>query len=387
MTAINSLFDSGPSVPPAADPGAPPAANGALRVAQVRQLVRQLLDNTDSFSQLPEAERRSAATSLVKILNFLSDPYAGIDRAAPVVVAQAQAQTQEKTFSPNDRLKERLSNKGETAGQDFKAGATSGMGKTFKDLVGAVDFPKFVSGLIEGVFSSIIKSSIKQMQAFTQMLESVAKSVDQYAKETISDAAAREYLQSTYPNALQMTVDDDGGRRISMRDGLDDGQTPNFQADLGMKEAVTPDDKESEAKIVLAAQLKMAKQRQQLLSTMVLMGINRIVVTEGEIKASVLFDVRSKDTSKRDRFANVSDNRTSNKLSESGGGWFDDSYEQDTEMRVSSAYSEEKEQSVSEIEAKAKLTGSVTVKFKSETFPLERFASSDVLGFGEKGGG
>jgi hypothetical protein len=183
-----------------------------------------------------------------------------------------------------------------------------------------------------------------------------------------------------------MSVDDEGTRRLKVRDDLEEGDTPNFQADLGMREAMTPDDPESEAKIVLAAQLKMARQRQQQLSTMVLMGINRIVVTEGEIKASVMFDVRSKDRVQRDRFASTSDTHTKNRLHEAGGGWFDDSYDQETEMRVSSAYSEEKEQSVSEIEAKAKLSGSVTVKFKSETFPLERFASSELLGFvNEKG--
>jgi len=353
------------------------------RVDQVRVLVRNLLENTDSFGALPEVERRTIAASLVKILDFLADPYAGVDRAAPVARAQANEQ---EGFAANQKLQDRLAEKGHTASEDFTGAAAQQAGKTFKDLVGAVDFPKFVSGLIEGVFTSIVKSSIKQMQAFSQMLESISKSVDQFAKETISDAAAREYLQNAYPRALEMTVDEEGTRRIKLRDDLEEGETPSFQADLGMKEAVTPDDPENEAKIVLAAQLKMARQRQQQLSTMVLMGINRIVVTEGEIKAAVMFDVKSKDTVKRDRYASTSDTHSQNKYHEAGGGWFDDSYDQDTETRVSSAYSEEKEHSAAELEAKAKLTGSVTVKFKSETFPLERFASSEALGFvNEKG--
>ena len=72
----------------------------------------------------------------------------------------------------------------------------------------------------------------------------------------------------------------------------------------------------------------------------------------------------------------VSDQKTSSQSS--GGGWFSD--DESVSTTVSSAYSAEQEKSTAELEAKAKLSGSVTVKFKSETFPLERLASSDELG-------
>ena len=54
---------------------------------------------------------------------------------------------------------------------------------------------------------------------------------------------------------------------------------------------------------------------------------------------------------------------------------------------MSTAFADQKDTSSSSLEAQAKLTGSVTVKFRSETFPLERFASSEQLGFvNDKGG-
>ncbi|MBX3160379.1 MAG: hypothetical protein KF773_30725 [Deltaproteobacteria bacterium] len=347
-------------------------------IHQVRHLVRGLLESTDSFGQLPAHERKSVAASLVKILDYLADPYAGIEVPRRLAVAQAE---RKDTFAPNDTLRDRLAQRGPTANQDFTPGATKHAGQTFSNLVKSVDFPKFVSGLIEGVFSSIVKSSIKQMQAFQGMLEGIAKSADQFAKETISDASAREYLKNAYPRALDVTVGEGGESKLSLRDGVEDGDLPNLKADLGLHDDASFDDPESEAKIVFAAQQKLAKQRQQFLATMVLMGINRIVVTDGEIKASVLFDVRSKDTVTRDRFASTSDGRVRTESASQGGGWFDDEESAQTETRVSSAYSDEKEHSQSELEAKAKLSGSVTVKFKSETFPLERFASSDMLGF------
>jgi hypothetical protein len=233
---------------------------------------------------------------------------------------------------------------------------------------------------------SIVKSSIKQMEAFAKMLESVAKSADQFAKETISDQTVREYLKNSYPHALEMSVGDDGAQ-LQLREGLDEKDIPDLQKDLGLREAASFDDKESEAKIILGAQLKMARQRQQHLATMMLMGINRIIVTEGEIKASVQFDTKSRDKVGRQGQASTSDSHTKLSTYAEGGGWFDDHSSSDIETKVSTAFAEQKEQSSSELEAKAKLTGSVTVKFRSETFPLERFASSEQLGFvNEKGG-
>jgi hypothetical protein len=114
------------------------------------------------------------------------------------------------------------------------------------------------------------------------------------------------------------------------------------------------------------------------------MGINRIVVTEGEIKASVLFDVTAKDTAEHtgQRDSDFSDNDQRKRKShyEEGGGWGSDSgYTADTDnvrTTISTQHTHVENKTSDEINAHAKLTGSVTVKFKSETFPLERLASS-----------
>src|SRR5262249_1426439 len=109
---------------------------------------------------------------------------------------------------------------------------------------------------------------------------------------------------------------------------------------------------------------------------MVAMGMNRIIVTEGEIKASVLFDMKSKDTAKRRLHAHTADARSDTETQ--GGGWFSDP--DSVQTTVSSAYSQEHQGSSATLDMKAKLSGNVVVKFKSETFPLERLASSGELG-------
>jgi len=48
------------------------------------------------------------------------------------------------------------------------------------DLLGQVDFPQFVAGLIEGTFHAIVDSSVRQMEAYAELVESVARSLDQF---------------------------------------------------------------------------------------------------------------------------------------------------------------------------------------------------------------
>lgn len=45
-------------------------------------------------------------------------------------------------------------------------------------LVEEVDFPAFVAGLIRGTFNAIVDSSIQQMQAYAELVKSVAEGVD-----------------------------------------------------------------------------------------------------------------------------------------------------------------------------------------------------------------
>jgi hypothetical protein len=164
---------------------------------------------------------------------------------------------------------------------------------------------------------------------------------------------------------------------------------PNFGKLFGL-EGADVDDEESELQIVQAHQLTMARQRQQMLATMVLMGINRIVVTDGEIKASVEFSVTSHEAASRELTGTTEDKQThKDSASESAYEYeYDRSFwgtsgdgsgshrdRSAVNMRVATATSGLTEKSDAYMDSKAKLTGFVHVKFKSETFPLEKLAS------------
>ena len=158
----------------------------------VRRQVKTLLTSSDAFQSLPADKRRQISNDMAKIANYL--------------VADASGDT----------------------------------GR----LVADVNFPDFVSNLLNGVFDSIIDSSIRQMEAYAKLVAGVTKSLDQFTNENISDNEARDHLLDRLPQFFPKSSTRTKRRRV-----------------------------------------RLASSRQQLLATMVLMGINRIVVTDGRISA------------------------------------------------------------------------------------------------------
>lgn len=90
------------------------------------------------------------------------------------------------------------------------------------NLIASVDFPAFVADLIAGIFQPIVDSTVRQMEAYAELVSQAASSIAQFSCEASDKPAAR--------------------------------------------------------------------QRQQLIATMALMGINRIVVTGGRIRTRSVFD-------------------------------------------------------------------------------------------------
>jgi hypothetical protein len=132
--------------------------------------------------------------------------------------------------------------------------------------------------------------------------------------------------------------------------------------------------------------MEMAQSRQQLLSSMVMLGINRIVVTDGSIRAKVIFDMRAHDTVGRHYTASMHD-RESQSYKESVKAEFSSwlspysasaAFEgrQDHVATVGTAVDETSE---SKAEVKARLSGEVRVNFKSDYLPLDKMATPEMI--------
>jgi hypothetical protein len=373
------------------------AADGTLPL--VRESVRKVLTRSSAFAALPPDERRQLAHDMVKVARYIVD--AGGETAG--VPMQARVATGLAATPPTPPLQNRKqeaitaakAKKKQPGGFDATA-ATSGS-TAFTDTIAGVDFPKFVGGLVEGVFNAIVSSSIRQMEAYSTMVANIAKSADQYMKDNVSTNQARDYLAEKYPEQLQVDATAKGGPQLIPRKGaagagsghgghgtsqsLGAGppgmEMPDFMKDLGLPKPIQKlDAKTAEETLVPAARMRMAMDRQQLLATMVLMGINRLIVTDGRISASCLFQLDTTDSLYDDTTSATDFDEHASASERSWSFWF-------APRSRSSASSNFKVSTTnnagSEAEAKmhAELTGNVDINFRSETFPLEKMA--DIL--------
>ncbi len=343
-----------------------PALNPTT-LKHVRAAMHDVLMNTPSWQALPPKVRREVAHDMVTIGTYLVDGEGG----RPDVTATALDDGEIPT-PPNVEF-----DPGQTAGERFRgSAATAGTG-AFTDEVSKVNFPKFVADLIHGTFDAIVTSSIKQMDAYTELLKNVTKSVDEYMRDNVTPNNARDFLAQQYPDLLD--VDTTGQQpKLVPKEPPEGTVMPDFMKELGLPAPVDSLDEDTvEQQLVPAARKRMAMDRQHLLMTMVLMGINRLIVTDGNINAKVLFQLDTKDrvragASQAQNFS-YADTQTKSKF----GWWFSPSTEE-TETTNFTVATTKSESSTAEVDLHTKLSGEVNVRFRSESFPLDRMA--DIIG-------
>ena len=103
-----------------------------------------------------------------------------------------------------------------------------------------------------------------------------AASVAEFMADSISDSAARDSLVEEFPALFCPAKANKAG--LAWRPDAAPGARLRLQAALGLRK-LEPDLR----RVVAATRRRLARNRQQTLATIVLMGINRIVVTDGRI--------------------------------------------------------------------------------------------------------
>ncbi len=74
-------------------------------------------------------------------------------------------------------------------------------------IVRSVEFPAFVTGLIAGVFQAILDSSIRQIEAYADLLATVTRSIDRFVDDTQATGDARDYLVERFPTLFERCAD------------------------------------------------------------------------------------------------------------------------------------------------------------------------------------
>lgn len=360
-------------------------------VERVRPMVRDMLTRIPSYSEMERAEQLALANNMVKLLAYVDDPNGVVSDAMADPVTRAQATRKAPLASAqtdaNEQTRKNLSKSPGFAGKDFVGGAAREGTDQFVRLVNEVDFPAFVGGLIQNVFVTIVHTSIEQMRAYAELVANVAKSAEEYMNENIGVGQGRDYLVDRFPDLLDVDVDENGNSRLRQKDTDNEGGLLEVQQTIGMTgdpiEDLSEDDQE--LRLVNAARLMMAKSRQQLLASMVMLGINRIVVTDGSITAKVKFDMRSTDQAQREYKASAYDRqsqRNKNTSFAGGGflGFFGGTVNTNERSHVATVKTSVDESSESKLDLSAKLQGEVRVNFKSDYLPLEKMATPEMIG-------
>jgi hypothetical protein len=245
--------------------------------------------------------------------------------------------------------------------------ATESIGRRAGALSDELDFPDFVASLVHGTFDAIVDSAIRQMESFADMVAAVAKPIDQFTQENVTLNQARDWLVEQYPRDL-MLARESGSTRVVPRgkpdgEGEDDAAaSPAWLSEFGSSgEELTPE--LVEEKLVPAARERVARNRLQTLATMVLLGMNRVIVKDGTIGARLRFRAAAADHAKVD-YAVSDDAGAGAEWGRRGSRTF---------ALPSTKVSTVGVNVQADSELKAELFGDVKINFASETVPLDRF--------------
>jgi len=314
-----------------------------------RSYARDELANLPTFRQLGIDDQRALYRDVYqRHVNRLTQP--------PTSQAHAFAAPKKASDLIDDsrHLNKRIDQAGELAG----------------DFVDEVDFPGFVKDLLKGVFDANLKVTLDQMEAYQKLLKAATQSLTAFMSK-IKPEAAFGYLAENNSDEFGLSfsddesdVDDDGNRKILLTD----------------KDGNVLDTEDTRIKTrIMDATLQMAREQRAMLRETILMGITRLVVEKGNVKASVLFDIKAQEIVQKNDKAALSDQVSKSRSIAASGGFLGSIFgaptggmttsERKTKLSVSSA------KSVASTELAAKLTGSVDITFKSDYFKLDNFAT------------
>jgi hypothetical protein len=337
----------------------------AAQKETVRRHVEQMFARNPSFRSFPAWQRASILRDTTAVVEAMVPTHlrsGGGPTARPLEDVPSDAPPPER-WRPDERFQ----------AEGIAAGVTQ-VGR----MINEVNFPAFVASLLKGTFQAIVDASIQQMKAYGELVQSVAMSLNDFRDQNVSPEQGGQHLVSKYPKTFQMGFSEGGERLAQLRPDADLDNLPDFMKDFGLGGDPIDDleDPEVMERLVAAARDEVARGRQQLLATTVLMGINRIIVTDGKINAKLKFDFRAADTMTRQGTLDDYDMQKivyEQEQDYGGGAYARGRLEYPVPIKVSTTTGA----STAEIEASAKLSGEVSINFRSETFPLEKMVNTD----------
>lgn len=250
--------------------------------------------------------------------------------------------------------------------QQAPPAGTEVLGSRARQTLEAVDFTGFVAGLVQGTFQAIVDATARQIHEYARLVASLSQSVDAFSRDNVTPNQVRDWLAQRHSADLQLILPRPGQKgepRLEPRRS----EPPPWLADYDL-EGRGFDKELVEGPLIEAARRRLGEERMQTLATMVLMGINRIVVDEGTIRARLQFHASAREKMSAEisgqqmaRQAGIADRQV------------------ESQAAVAAMVSTVNVNAQADISLKADLVGEVSIKFRSETFNLDRFADSAAI--------
>ena len=327
----------------------------------IRGAVREVLERTPNYGTLSADDRQSLARAMVHVSTL----------AADLIAEESHADNEIAHRQPLARAQDQ---------PDF-ATAADRVAQTTKNILNAVSFPRFVTDLINGVFKAMLDSNAQQMQQYVQLLGAVSASAEGFESTQFGLSQVRQWVADHFPESIEYDKPDpaDGppdpeevaNIKLRLKGGASMPKVEGIRATLGIGPEESVDASNPEQLVPLARRY-LARQRQQMLATMIMMGMQRIVIDSGRINAAMRFHIDTRSAASEDKGSQFNlQNRVKASGSFGVGPWG-----ASAEVENNIGYvSTEKTQTTEQMNTDLDLTSSVELVFRSDYLPLNQMAA------------
>ncbi len=371
MTVGRAMPTAAPPASTAPTPPPPP---------WIRVAVRDVLERTPNYGALSPPQRQALAQAMVKVSTLAAELIAEEGQAEGEIERRAEP----RAPAPLARAQDAQPDFGESA--DRIAGIT-------KNVLNAVSFPRFVTDLINGVFKAMIDANAQQMQQYVQLLNAVSASAEGFERSQFGLVQVRQWVADHFPEAIEYDTPDadempkPGDKldpdelaelqeelaniKLRLRPGASMPGQAEVRATLGVPEEESIDASNPE-QLVPFARRYLARQRQQQLATMVMLGMQRIVIDSGKINASMRFHIDTRSAASQDKGSEFG---VKNRI-KAGGSFGVGPWGASAEVENTISYvSTERTQRSEEINTDLELNSSVELNFHTDYLPLNQMAA------------
>jgi hypothetical protein len=348
----------------------------------VRQAVKDLLLSTPAYQELSPDKRRQMAELMVRVCHTAASLI--LEEMNSDTSYQNGLQPEHQAAAPSVPMAI-----AQSAGSEFSGVAAEKVAGTTRAILNAVSFPRFVTELINGVFKAIIDSNMQQLHQYIELLNNVAATTEGFADLNMAPDRARAWLVERFPGSFEISGGNDKEEASSnsifdndletqettlqLRSGASMPSEEALRTALGLQPNESIPAGDPERTLVPLVRRYLARNRQEMLATLVQMGMQRIVIDSGRINAAMRFHIDTRSAAEVDQGSRFD---FSNQMSAAGsfgyGPWG-----ASASMQTNIGYvSTQQTRTTEELNTDLELTSSVELNFRSDYVPLNRLASS-----------